>query len=150
MVIYFGADHRGFALKEKLKDYVKGLGYEIFDLGNAQLDPADDYPVYADLVAKKVAEAPEENKGVVLCGSGSGAAIAANKEKSVRAALALSTDQVFDSRHDDNVNVLALAADFTSPEDAQKLIRIFLETPYAKDERFERRLKEIKDIEKNA
>ncbi len=91
-----------------------------------------------------------ENKGIVICGSGTGANVVANKVDGIRAALALAPDQVFDSRHDDNINVLALAADFVAPEDAQKMTRIFLETPYAKEERFERRIKEISEMEKNA
>lgn len=147
MVIYFGADHRGFKLKEMLKEFVRVLGYEIFDCGNVQYDEADDYPMFAGVVAEKVGAAPEVSRGIVLCGSGTGVDVVANKFDHVRSALALNTDQVYDARHDDDVNVLAIAADFTDEETAKKYAQLFLETPFGGEERFTRRIKEIGDIE---
>lgn len=146
MVIYFGADHRGTDLKNALIAFVKGLGYEAVDTyPNAQ--PDDDYPDIAGVVAKKVAEDTQNNRGIVLCGSGAGVDIAANKVRGIRAVLGLNPDQVFDARHDDDANVLALAADFEEPDAASAMARVFINTPFSGEERFVRRLKKIREIE---
>lgn len=149
MTIYLGADHRGFALKEALKTFVHDLGYEIFDCGNTQYEEEDDYPGFAAAVAEKISAAPESSRGIVLCGSGTGVDIVANKFDHIRSVLALNNDQIFAARHDDDANVLAIAADFTDEEMAKKYTQIFLETSFAGEERFSRRLDEIKEIEKN-
>ncbi len=147
MLIYIGADHRGFNLKERIKGFLRERGYESFDVGNAKYDANDDYPDYAEKVAKGVAAEPGRDKGILICGSGVGMDIVANKFKDVRSVLALSTDHVFDARHDDNVNVLSLAADFITEEDAFKIVGIFLETPFAGDAKYKRRLEKISQIE---
>ncbi len=148
MVIYLGADHRGFALKEGIKKKLMDEGYAVEDLGAAAAVPDDDYPDYAGAVAAKVAQAPNEQRGIVVCGSGFGVDIVANKFKGVRAALAMSPDHVYEGRHDDNVNVLALAADYVAPEDAMKMVHVFLTTPFdVKDARFARRIEKIEAIE---
>lgn len=146
MVIYFGADHRGAALKDQVLQFTKSLGYEVFDV-HPQASPEDDYPDIASIVAKKVAEDPANGRGVVVCASGAGVDITANKVKGIRCALGLSTDQVFDARHDDDVNVLAFASDFQDAEQAGAMMKVFLSTPFAGEERFVRRLKKIHDIE---
>jgi ribose 5-phosphate isomerase B len=147
MVVYFGADHGGFQLKEQLKQFVKDMGYEIFDAGAAALDPGDDYPQFAAAVAAKVAADPQNNRGILLCRNGAGVAIVANKFKGVRATLALSPNHAFSVRNDDDANVLALGGDFTTPEEAQKIARVFLLTPFEPAARRVRRLKEIENIE---
>lgn len=147
MIIYLGADHRGFNLKETLKEFLKERAYEVVDCGNAVYDEKDDYPDFARLVAEAVGKNPEGSRGILVCGSGAGMDIAANKAKGVRATIALSSDQVYDARHDDDINVLALASDFADPADAQKMTRTFLETPFAGEERHRRRLKKIAELE---
>lgn len=147
MVVYFGADHGGFELKERLKIFVKDLGYEIADMGNTVLDPADDYPDFAAAVATKVAAEQGSSKGILLCRSGAGMDIAANKFDGVRSVLGVSPDQVYDARHDDDVNVLSLDSGFVQPEEAEKMVRVFMQTPFGAEERYERRLDKIKDIE---
>ncbi|MEK7212288.1 MAG: RpiB/LacA/LacB family sugar-phosphate isomerase [Patescibacteria group bacterium] len=147
MVIYFGADHRGFNLKQGLIAFLGNQGYELADLGNTVLDEGDDYPDFAAAVAKKVSLNSEQSRGVLICGSGVGMDIAANKFRHIRAALGFSADQVFDARHDDDVNILCLPADFISDQDAQKMLKVFLETPFADDARFRRRLEKISQIE---
>lgn len=148
MIIYLGADHRGFNLKERLKDFLKNQGYEIFDAGNVRYDEADDYPDFAAALAQKISKDPDGSRGILICGSGVGVDVAANKFRGVRSALAISADQVYDARHDDNVNVLSLAADFTSEGDAEKLVQTFIETPFAeKEERFARRIEKIAQME---
>lgn len=147
MLIYIGADHRGFKLKESLKNYLKSSGYEVVDVGNEQLVPGDDYPDFAALVARKVSLNPENSRGILICGSGVGVDVVANKFKNIRSALALNADQVLSSRNDDNTNVLCFAADYISEEDVKKMTATWLNSPFSGEERFLRRLKKIADIE---
>jgi ribose 5-phosphate isomerase B len=155
MTIYIGADHRGFALKGSIVVALKGDGYEVIDVGAPMLDPVDDYPDFARAVAEKVAAATTlsattgvtEVRGIVICGSGIGVDVVANKYKGVRSALAISADQIRVGRQDDDVNVLSLAADFIKPEDALNIVHIFLSTPFKKEERFSRRLEKIVGLE---
>ena len=148
VTIYLGADHRGFELKERLKKALADEAYSVEDLGAAKMMQDDDYPDYARAVAEKVAESPIDRRGIVICGSGFGVDIVANKYPGIRAALAMSPEHVHQGRHDDDVNMLALAADFTGPDDALKIVNSFLSTPFdGKDERYKRRLEKITDIE---
>ena len=149
MVIYFGADHGGFELKGRLMAFVKGMGYETADMGDTAPNPDDDYPDFAAKVAEKVSADPANARGILICRSGAGVDIVANKFKGVRSALATTPDQAYDGRHDDDANVLSLAADFTSPEDAERIVKVFLGTPFGGDARFERRLGKIKEIEEH-
>ena len=147
-MIYIGADHRGYKLKEALKDYLKELNLEYEDLGALQIIFDDDYPDYAILVAKKVSENPRENRGILICGSGVGVDIVANKFKGVRSALIFNPEQARMSRNDDNTNVLSLSADFIEEDPAKEIMKVWLETPFSRLERYARRLEKIKEIEK--
>ncbi len=147
MIVYFGADHRGFHLKNKLKHFVVGLGYHVVDLGDTIYDKFDDYPDFAAAVARKVSEHPEQSRGIVICGSGVGVDVVANKFPGVRSVLAISADQVAHARKTDDVNVLSLEADFVRELEAQNEIHSFLETEFLKDEKYVRRLEKIKRIE---
>jgi len=147
MVIYLGADHGGFNLKETLKEYLKGKGYEVVDCGAATYDESDDYPDFAAAVALRVKSDPERGRGVLICKSGAGMDMAANRFRHVRAFIGFSADQVFDARHDDDANVLCLAASFISEPDARQMVDAFLQTPFEREERFLRRLDKIAQIE---
>jgi ribose 5-phosphate isomerase B len=147
MIIYIGADHRGFYLKETLKQALKTDGYEVMDLGNAESDGNDDYPDFAGAVAEKVAGTDDQVRGIVICGSGIGVDVVANKFNGVRSALAISAEQIRAGRQDDDVNVLSLAADFIKPEDALNVVKIFLSTPFKKEDRYSRRLGKIAELE---
>lgn len=147
MKIYLGADHRGYKLKEELKKFLAEEGYEVEDLGAFKYDQNDDYPDFARQVAERVASDPEHNRGVLLCGSGAGMDIAANKVKKIRATLVYSEDSVRAARNDDDVNVISLAADVLSLEETQKIAEIFLKTPFEGAGRFKRRLQKISEIE---
>ena len=149
-MIYIGADHRGFKLKEALKNYLKELNLEYDDLGALEIIFDDDYPDYAILVAKKVAENPKENRGVLICGSGIGVDITANKFQGVRSALLFNSEQARMSRNDDNTNVLSLSADFIEENIAKEIMKVWLETSFSRLERYARRLEKIKAIEKKA
>ncbi len=147
MKVYIGSDHRGFALKENLKQWLVENNFEHEDVGAHELDPSDDYPVYAGKVAEKVASEPENARGIVICGSGVGVDIVANKFNGVRAGLGMNVQQVSSARRDDDINVLALASDEINEQTAKEMIKTFLETKFDQAERRTRRLEEIKDIE---
>ncbi|HUW24665.1 MAG TPA: RpiB/LacA/LacB family sugar-phosphate isomerase [Patescibacteria group bacterium] len=143
-MIYLGADHRGYGLKEKIKTWLKGWEYEFEDLGNDRLDSEDDYPDFAIKVAKKLGK--EGNFGVLVCESGVGMDIVANRFPKVRCGLGFSQQQIRLAKRDDNINCLTLAADFVSDDDAKAIIQIFLETQFSKGEKYLRRLKKIEKI----
>lgn len=147
MTIYIGADHGGFALKESLKATLTNEGYDVADLSSPALAPDDDYPDIASAVAKQVGEDGTNRRGIVICHSGFGVDIVANKFNNVRAALAMSPDHVYQGRHDDDVNVLALAADFVDEPAAQQIMKVFLTTPFAREERYLRRIEKIARLE---
>ncbi|HVZ12126.1 MAG TPA: RpiB/LacA/LacB family sugar-phosphate isomerase [Patescibacteria group bacterium] len=152
MKIFIGADHRGFELKEELKDFLKELEYSVEDLGAHTLDPNDDYPVYAKKVAEAVLEAGKEKskivRGIVICGSGVGVDIVANKIDGIRAGLGINAEQIESARRDDDINVLSIAANQTSISNAREMVKAFIDTEFDTAERRARRLKAIDDIEK--
>lgn len=150
-MLYLGADHGGFALKENLKGWLSKVGYQFEDLGNTVLDPQDDYPDFAAAVACKVSENPGENRGILFCRSGVGADIVANKFKGVRCALIWSDNEalVQQSRQHDGTNVLSLPADHLSEEQARNIVKTWLETPSATEERHLRRLRKIEELERS-
>lgn len=147
MLLYIGADHRGFRLKESLKNYLKNAGYEVVDVGAETYNERDDYPDFAALAARKISLDSENSRGILLCGSGVGVDVAANKFKNVRSALAFNTEQAAMSRSDDNTNVLSLAADYLSEDDAKKILSVWLATNFSGEERHQRRLRKIEDLE---
>lgn len=147
MIIYIGADHRGFKLKEFLKRNLEESGYEVVDLGNNQYDENDDYVDFAAAVAFKVSLDYENSRGILICGSGVGMDIVANKFINVRSVLAFLPDQAFDSRNDDDTNILCLPADFISNDQALKIVYTWLQTPFSDEDRFIRRLEKILKLE---
>ena len=142
-MIYIGADHRGYNLKEEIKKFLAGQKYQFEDMGNFSYDPNDDYADFAKLVAQKVSEKPEENKGILICGSGVGVDITANKFKGVRSALADDIETARQSRAHDDTNVLSLPADEVDFELAKKIITVWLETPFSNGEKYKRRISKI-------
>lgn len=146
MKLYIGTDHRGFNLKEKIKKWLIETGYEITDMGAFVLKQDDDYTDYALSVALKVSD-DKSSLGIVFCGSGVGVDIVANKIDSVRSGYASSVEEVESAKRDDNINVLAVAADYTEENKAKELIKAFLSTKYVKKARYERRIEKIEKIE---
>ena len=146
MRIFVGADHRGFALKGRVARFLSGKGYEVVDCGASTLNSEDDYPDFALRVAQKVAANPQ-SFGILMCGSGLGMDVVANKVKGVRASLCTNSELVIHGRSRDNLNVLALSADAMEPEAAESLAELFVTTPYGNAERDARRQKKISDIE---
>ncbi len=147
MKIFIGADHRGFELKEKLKDFLRERGFSLDDSGAYSLDPADDYPKFAFAVGEKVAQAKEKCFGVVICGSGVGVAVAANKVVGVRAVLTDRVDVAELAREHDDVNVLCLGADIVSFAQACRIVEIFLNTEFDARPKRISRLEQIKSYE---
>ena len=148
MKIYLGADHRGFELKNKMKGWLEKWDYPHEDMGAYELDETDDYTLYAEKVATVVSHT-RGSTGILVCGSGVGVDVVANKFDGVRASIGKEVDQVKAGRNDDDMNVLVIASDFTDEEDAKDMVKVFLETGFDGVERHERRLEEIKRIEEN-
>ena len=139
-MLYIGADHRGFKLKEEIKKFLAEKNYQIEDVGSFSYDPNDDYTDFAKLVAQKVSEKPEEHKGILICGSGVGVDITANKFHNVRSALADDVTTAKQSREHNDTNVLSLPADEVDFGLAQKIITVWLETPFSNGEKYKRRI----------
>lgn len=148
MLIYIGADHRGFALKEKLKIHLASSGYEVIDFGNKTFNEEDDYVDFARDVAMRVSKDPSLGKGILLCGSGVGMDIVANKFRNVRASLCFSPDHALVARTDDDPNILVLGADFIDEDQAKKIISTWLQTPFSEEERHVKRLEKIEALER--
>jgi ribose 5-phosphate isomerase B len=127
-VIPIGADHAGFALKERLKQELKTLGYEPLDLGTHSAESTD-YPDYAHPVATRV-EQGEARRGILLCGSGLGMAYAANRHRGVRAAVAWNPEIARLARSHNDANILVLPARFVSEQEGLAILRAWLAEPY--------------------
>jgi len=145
--IFLGADHRGFKIKEKIKNWLEEWDYDFYDEGAHAHNPKDDYTTYASKVAIRVSENPE-SLGVLACGSGVGVDVTANKFDGVRASIGKEPKQIKAGRQDDNMNILVIAADFTEEDEAKKMIKVFLETKFSGKARHEKRLRDIEKIEK--
>lgn len=140
--IYLGADHAGFARKETIKNTLVNNGYDVIDLGNDHFDQEDDYPDFAFAVAKKVAGEPGA-LGILVCASGQGMCMTANKVKGVRGVLGYNTWAAETSRHDDDTNVLCLPGKSLSDNEIKKIVEVWLKTEFSGEERFVRRIKKI-------
>ena len=147
MIIYIGADHRGFGHKEVIKKYLANIGYTVIDFSGENYDATDDYPDFASKVAEKISGDPNNSRGILICGSGVGVDIVANKFSRVRSSLVFNTEQAMDVRNDDDANVLSLAANYTSLEDSKKIISLWLNTKFSGEEKHKRRIKKIEELE---
>lgn len=148
MQVYLGADHRGFKLKEKIKKWLEEWDYEVKDMGASEFDSKDDYTLYAEKVGSIVGK-EKGARGILLCGSGVGVDVTANKFDGARASIGKTPGQVKAGRNDDDMNILVIAADFTKEDEAKKMVKMFLETKFAGKARFKKRLQDIEKIEAN-
>ena len=146
--IFIGAYHAGFELKEHVKKYLQELRIKVEDKGANKFDPQDDYPDFIIPVAKKVAEDPDNNKGIIFGASGQGEAIAANKIKGVRAAVYYGGNIkiVKLSRTHNSANILSLGARFLTKREAIEAVKIWLKTGFSNEKRHIRRIKKINSI----
>jgi ribose 5-phosphate isomerase B len=139
MRVYLGSDHAGYELKEHLVAWLTGAGHDPVDCGPAAYDPDDDYPVFVLRAAEQVAADPG-SAGIVIGGSGNGEAIAANKVVGVRAALVWSEDTARLAREHNDANVVSVGGRLHTLEEATRLVRLFLETPFLTSDRYARRI----------
>ncbi len=146
MNIAVGADHGGLALKQTVIDELKKLGHTVIDCGAHEYVATDDYPDFARAVGATIQRGQAE-RGVVLCGSGVGAAIAANKMRGIRAGLCHDTYSARQGVQHDNMNVLALGSRIIGDELARELVRAFASAQFSTDPKFQRRLDKVIEIE---
>jgi len=165
MKIFLASDHTGIELKNKIKSFLEERKHEVEDCGAYEFDKNDDYPDFIRKAAEQVSKDPDNNKGIIIGGSGQGEAMVANKFKGVRCALfytpaipvaaadvtgRISTDPfeiIRLTREHNNANMLSLSARFLKVEDALKAVDIWLSEPFPGDERHKRRVDKIKKIE---
>lgn len=140
--ILIASDHGGFLRKDALRRYIESLGFVVHDLGAERYNEKDDYPDYAFAVAAEVSS-KKHTRGVLLCGSGQGMCIAANRTKGIRAVSAWNIASAHASRNDDDANILCLGERLISLKQSKDIVKEWLETPFAKEARFKRRIKKI-------
>lgn len=145
-MIHIGSDHRGFELKEKIKGLLGELGFDYEDLGPFEYNKDDDYPDFSKLVGEKVIGDPG-SRGILICGSGIGVCIAANKIKGIRAGTMSDPEQAKISVNDEDTNILCLSADYASEEKNLEIVKSFLEAKYSGEERHARRVAKIQKLE---
>lgn len=140
-MIFVGADHRGLVLKAAVNTWLKNRGYEFEDVGAYEFNQEDDYVDFAVDVAQRVVK--QKGMGILICASGVGVDIAANKVEGVRCALGFALEQVTAARRDDNINVLALPSDFIDGQKGVMLVERFLVTPFTEYDKYLRRIEKI-------
>ena len=147
-MIYLAADHRGFALKEQLKQMLINQKYPVEDMGAFRFDEADDYVDFARAALEKMADDPGVHRGIFICGSGHGMNIVADKYKEIRAAMGFNRYVAVQSRQHENANVLILAGDWIKEREARDIVFDWLSAEFTSEERHVRRLTKITEIEK--
>jgi ribose 5-phosphate isomerase B len=139
MRIYLGTDHRGFELKEQIKVWLSENGYEVEDVGAHQFDPDDDYIDCALKVAESIEGDAETSRGILLCGSGHGVDMVANRFPHVRAILGFNDQVTIQGREHEDANILVLPAEWIASDEAIERVGMFLQTEKRDDSRYERR-----------
>ena len=145
MIVAIAADHAGYALKQELIPTLRSLGHEVKDLGTHSTEPVD-YPDVAECLARAIL-AGTADRGVLICGSGVGASVAANKLPGIRAGLCHDTYSAHQGVEHDDMNILVLGARVIGVELARELVRVFLDARFTHEERHERRLGKIRALE---
>lgn len=146
MKIYLGADHNGFEMKAKIAEYLRQSGYDVINESGATLDPTDDFPQFAGRVVSAMLADQTESYGILICGSGQGMCMAANRFKGIRASLCWDLEEARAARNDDNANVLCLSSRYTKTDDAISILQTWLNTPFAGASRFKRRIQQLDEL----
>jgi ribose 5-phosphate isomerase B len=149
MNVYLGADHNGFALKEKVFAHLAKQGYNVVDVGDTELDPEDDFPQFAQMAALKViGDETGEGRAILICGGGQGMCMAANRFHGIRASVVWDAHEAKMTRHDNDSNILCLPARvLNSDEDLWKdVVDTWLKTPFAAAPRFKRRNAQMDEL----
>jgi ribose 5-phosphate isomerase B len=148
MKIYLGSDHNGFYFKQKVVNFLSKNNYDVADLGDDKLDPADDYPIFARKVVNNILASDDNDpRGILLCGSGQGMMIAANRIKGIRACLGWNAEAAKESRNDEDSNVLCLPASILDNLESLSIISQWLDTPFSGASRHSRRIRELDEME---
>ena len=148
MRISLGCDHAGFELKEMISNWLQNWSHHVVDVGAHQFDNSDDYPDFAVLAARAVQEGSTD-RAIIICGSGVGASIVANKLQGIRAAMCHDTYSAHQGVEHDDMNVLCLGSRIIGYELAREIVYAFIETKFSNDERHVRRLGKVRHIEEN-
>ena len=146
MRIAIGADHAGYIMKSQLTELLKSLGHDVVDVGAHTPDPSDDYPDFAKALAERVAT-QQADRGVLVCGSGVGASVAANKVRGIRASMCHDTYSAHQGVEHDDMNVLCLGARIVGEELANELVSSFVSARFSGEERHQRRLNKVLAME---
>jgi ribose 5-phosphate isomerase B len=147
MKIYIGADHNGFDFKERLERFLRHSGYEVVDAGDVKRDPGDDFPQFAGrAVSMLLADHDPEARAILICGSGQGMCMAANRFKGIRASLCWNLTEARASRNDDDSNVLCLSARSVDYDKTQAIVTTWLTTPFAGAPRYRRRIAQMDNL----
>jgi len=143
MTIYLATDHRGFELKEKIKEQLLADGHDVTDVGAQAYDPDDDYPTFA---LKALRAMGDSDRAILLCGSGHGMEMIANKFKNIRAIMGFNETVVQQGREHEDANVLVIPADWITADMVPALLTTFLTTPFSNKDRHVRRLMAFEDL----
>ncbi len=147
-MIYLGADHAGFELKEAVAEYLRYINTPFEDLGPKTMVPDDDYFPVTHAVAEKVAADPtRSSRGILFCGSGIGVCMAANKHRGIRAGIGYNLQATEAMRTDSDANILCIAGRVLQPDFAKAIVKKFLATKFSDAERYARRIKQLTDFE---
>lgn len=144
MKIYIGADHNGYALKRQLTEQLTRAGYEVIDEGDEHYSPDDDFPQFAEQVVRAMQSSDDNDvRGVLICGSGQGMCMAANRFKGIRASLIWDPAEAHAARNDDDSNIICLPGRTVDAQLALQIVQKWLITPFAGAPRFKRRIAEL-------
>lgn len=147
MKVYIGADHNGFDMKRTLVEELTRAGYSVVDEGDTKRKPEDDFPQFAARVVLAMKASDDSDpRGILICGSGQGMCMAANRYKGIRASLVWSIEEAHASRNDDDSNVLCLPSRYMDIKQAVMLAEAWLSKPFAGATRFKRRIKELDQL----
>lgn len=147
MKIYLGADHNGYEFKEKIERFLSDAGHDVVDVTGNKLDPNDDFPKLAsEVVTTLLADKDKDARAILLCGSGQGMVMAANRFNGIRASLCWDLPGARASRNDDDSNVLCLNSRYSKYRDLESIILTWLRTPFAGAPRFKRRIRQLDQL----
>jgi ribose 5-phosphate isomerase B len=147
MQIYLGADHNGYDYKKQLALFLQHSGYDVVDESGPALNPEDDFPQFAGkVVAALLGDTDTDSRGILICGSGQGMCIAANRFKGIRASLCWNVEEARASRNDDDSNVLCLSSRYTTFDELKPIVLAWLSTPFAGAPRFVRRIQQLDEL----
>jgi ribose 5-phosphate isomerase B len=146
MKIFLGSDHNGFEYKNQLHKALELAGHEVVDEGGLTLDATDDFPQFASKVVHSVLNAGPEDRGILICGSGQGMCMAANRFKGIRASLCWNTHEARSARNDDDSNILCLSSKYLSLEETGTIMATFLSTPFTGADRYKRRIQQLDEL----